>query len=77
MLDPMSQNSLELWLVHMYRCMSNSAECIQDIILSMVMEIGDLEEDPRSVEDEYTAYISQPLSPQRTDILKFWAVRRT
>ena len=43
----------------------------------MVMEIGDLEEDPRSVEDEYTAYISQPLSPQRTDILKFWAVRRT
>ena len=41
------------------------------------MEVGAPEEDPRSAEDEYIAYVAQRLSPRRTDPLKFWEVRRT
>ena len=44
---------------------------------SFDMVVGDLDKDPKSVQEEYTSYITQWTSPMKTDILKFWEVHRT
>jgi hypothetical protein len=38
------------------------------------MEIGESSETTQSIEQEYQAYITSPLSPKNVDILKFWEV---
>lgn len=41
------------------------------------MEIGESSKTTQSIEQEYQAYITSPLSPKNVDILKFWEVRGT
>ena len=36
------------------------------------MDIGHVEATARSVDQEYQSYITSPLSPKKTDIVKFW-----
>ena len=44
---------------------------------SFDMVVGDPDEDLKSVQEEYTSYITQRTSPMKMDILKFWEVHRT
>jgi hypothetical protein len=38
------------------------------------MDIGDSRESDQTVDQEYQAYITAPLSPKTVDVLKFWEV---
>jgi hypothetical protein len=42
--------------------------------LSDDMDVGDPGANEQTVEQEYQAYITAPLSPRTTDIIKFWEV---
>jgi hypothetical protein len=43
--------------------------------LDLEVTAGNPHEDPKSMKEEYLLYIAQ-VSPENTDILKFWEVRR-
>ena len=38
------------------------------------MDIGDLGQNERTIDQEYQAYVTAPCSPKNTDPLKFWEV---